>query len=170
MNLLISCDMADYPLTDAHIDRFWKFVRKDEQCWEWTGSKWSSGYGSFFVANRKAAVHRVSYQINVGTIPEGLVIDHLCRNKSCVNPDHLEPVTSGENQRRGYEAGREPRGLGLTAKGERIGGALTHLAKTHCPQGHPYSGDNLYLWRNQRHCKTCMRERQIARRGGDLPT
>lgn len=78
----------------------------------------------------------------VGPIPDGLVIDHLCRNPQCVNPMHLEPVTPEENTRRG------------------IGGWNTR-AKTHCPQGHPYSGANLYInpTSGARVCRTCNNEK-----------
>jgi hypothetical protein len=83
--------------------RFWSKVEKTETCWLWLGHKALSGYGQFSV-NRAVGnmqAHRMAYLFEKGSIPTGLVIDHLCRNKACVNPDHLEPVTQFENVLRG---------------------------------------------------------------------
>jgi hypothetical protein len=135
-------------------ERFWAKVAFGAAggCWLWTGSK-STGYGLFAVGStldesrRKVRAHRWSYEALKGAIPAGLDLDHLCRVRACVNPDHLEPVTRGENARRG-DAG-------------------AHLAaKTHCPQGHPYSGDNLYIRPSDgaRECRTCKRETTRRRR------
>ena len=86
--------------------------------------------------------HRYAYEELVGPIPEGLQLDHLCRNRSCVNPDHLEPVTCRENLRRG----------------ETLNAA--NLAKTHCPAGHPYAGENLSITaKGFRECIECGRTR-----------
>jgi hypothetical protein len=73
-------------------------------CWEWTGSRKQSGYGNFYVDGKIEIAHRVLYELMVGEIPEDLVMDHLCRNRGCVRPDHLEPVTHAENMRRAGEA------------------------------------------------------------------
>jgi hypothetical protein len=107
-------------------------------CLIWQGAVQSRGYGS--VTNGMggtALVHRLAYEQAVGPIPFGLTIDHLCRNKLCVNPDHLEPVTNAENLRRAA------------------------AAKTHCKQGHPLSGDNLRIAVRsrgvQRECIECAR-------------
>jgi hypothetical protein len=120
-------------------ERFWAKVDKTDSCWLWTAGA-SEGYGRFRVSRptrRTLAAHRVAYEWLVGPIPDGLQLDHLCRNPSCVNPDHLEPVTNRENGRRG------------------IKGELT----THCPQGHPYSGVNLYVHpRGRRKCRQCRKE------------
>ena len=108
-------------------------------CWFWLGYVNPSGYGQF---NRRYKAHRISYQTFVGEIPPTLELDHLCRVRSCVNPKHLEPVTHRENVMRGD----------APAAVARI-----HLSKTHCPLGHPLSGDNLRLRKNWRRCKECGR-------------
>ncbi|MGI9502698.1 MAG: HNH endonuclease [Geminicoccaceae bacterium] len=90
--------------------------------------------------------HRVSYEALVSAIPEGLELDHLCRVRCCVNPIHLEPVTTRTNNLRGN------------------GIAAMNALKTHCPRGHPYSGEHLYVCsRGHRHCRTCGRERALHR-------
>lgn len=84
-------------------ERFWSRVRPTGFCWEWLGHRDRNGYGCFSQTRAlRWRAHRLSYQLLVGPIPNGLVIDHLCRNTGCVNPDHLEPVTQLENVRRGY--------------------------------------------------------------------
>lgn len=83
-------------------ERFWPRVTKGAGCWEWTGSVNEDGYGRFAVSHRKTVrAHRWAYEALVGPIPQGLVIDHLCRNRACVNPAHMEPVTNRTNVLRG---------------------------------------------------------------------
>lgn len=115
------------------------------------GGKSALGYGFIWSKphGRSLQAHRVSWEIANGPIPEGLVIDHLCRNPSCVNPEHLEPVTVAENTRRGLAP---------------VVGALHQLSKTHCPQGHKYTPENTYRYGNGRHCRTCAIEKTQARR------
>jgi len=124
---------------------FWKRVRKTQGCWDWAGSIHNStGYGYFYPSGETVLAHRFSYELNVGTIPEGLTIDHLCKNRRCVQPEHMEVVTIRVNLLRGD---------GFSGKNHR---------KTHCPSGHPYAGDNLIVtgtgWRQ---CRRCHRKHQM---------
>lgn len=90
--------------------RFWSHVDKSAECWLWTGAKGrEGGYGHFWVAGRKVAAHRFAYELLVGPIPDGLVLDHLCRETLCVRPSHLEPVTQAENTRRGLRGALKER-------------------------------------------------------------
>lgn len=83
------------------IGRFWRMVETGPQCWNWRASTDGKGYGQFKVDGRGVQAHRFAYELMVEPIPEGLVLDHLCLNKRCVKPSHLEPVTFAENVRRG---------------------------------------------------------------------
>lgn len=99
-------------------ERFWKFVQVGD-CWLWIGSLNASGYGQFNPGGRGRPVraHRWAWEHLVGPIPEGLHIDHLCRNPPCVNPDHLEPVTPAENTRRGHHPSVRTRRSGTCRRG-----------------------------------------------------
>lgn len=77
--------------------RLWFRVTKSSACWEWGGTVDSSGYGAITHENRTLSVHRLAYELQVGAIPDGLVIDHLCHNRVCVRPEHLRPVTRKQN-------------------------------------------------------------------------
>ena len=122
-------------------ERFWKKVTKTKTCWLWVGAKCSDGYGNFKFYKKTKGAHQVSYILKYGVVPRGLELDHTCRQRSCVNPEHLEPVTHHENTLRGK--------VGETTRKRT-------LARTHCKHGHPFSGDNLYLDSNgYRYCRTC---------------
>jgi hypothetical protein len=121
-------------------------------CWLWPTVNARTGYGSVRVGgrtSRMALAHRVSYELHVGPIPEGRQLDHLCRNRACVNPAHLEPVTAQINVLRGE------------------GLAAANAVKTHCVVGHPLTGANLYVCpRGTRKCRACRAEasRRYAQR------
>lgn len=114
-------------------------------CWNWMGYIRVEGYGS---TNGEMA-HRAVYRQRVGPIPDGLDLDHLCRNRRCVNPEHMEPVTHRENMLRGDT---------IFAR---------NAAKTHCPAGHRYNERNTYVARGgKRKCRPCnaVREREYRQR------
>jgi len=119
------------------------------QCWLWTAFC-DNGYGKFQFRRGTRRAHLWLYKIVVGDVPEGLQLDHLCRNRSCVNPSHLEPVTRSVNVLRGV--------------GPSLARAI-QLSKTHCPKGHEYSGNNLFVRTDgRRECRTCMRNRDRAQK------
>jgi hypothetical protein len=125
-------------------ERFWCRVSKQENgCWLWIGAKSANGYGQ--IAHKKTTIgaHRLSYKLHKGEIPAGLVIDHLCRNRSCVNPDHLEAV----NQRTNTMRGESP--------------SVKQHNKGFCKNGHPMTPENRDSKR--RRCRVCLRE-DVSRR------
>ncbi|CAM5608262.1 hypothetical protein GCM10010329_17260 [Streptomyces spiroverticillatus] len=118
-------------------------------CWQWTGHLKSNGYGQFTLAGRPAYAHRVAYELLRGPIEHGLVIDHLCRNRGCVNPGHLEPVTHRTNILRGVNV------------------AAARARQTHCARGHHFDNATTYRAKNgTRHCRVCARFRARERRKG----
>jgi len=114
-------------ITDL-LERFWDKVEITPNCWNWKGYIGNNGYGMFRTGLNKVMSHRFIYEIMTEHIIDSLDLDHLCRNRSCVNPNHLQQVTRRENCLRG-----------LTGKHDN------HKHKSFCPQGHPYSGKNLYV-------------------------
>ena len=131
-----------------------RFTVDSSGCWLWEGTLSLSGYGRLWIGGtrgRRHQAHRLTYEMHKGPIPEGLEIDHLCRVPACVNPDHLEAVTHRENQRRG-------RGI-----------IAIHMAKTHCPQGHPYSHRNKHGHRKCHACESARSRRRMAAAAKAVP-
>ncbi len=121
--------------------RFWSKVAQVGnvcECWEWTASRNKAGYGAFGCNGKTVRAHRFAYEDSIGSVPAGLELDHLCRNRGCVNPWHLEPVSHRENMMRG-DTGK-------------------HLSdRTHCPSGHEYNESNTRIYRSMRYCRECLR-------------
>jgi hypothetical protein len=125
-------------------------------CWEFQGSRTPTGYGVAWDGTKHTSAHRVSYELLVGPIPDGLEIDHNCRNRACCNPAHLEPVTHLENLR------RRPR-----SSQRHPGNTTNHPSrrKTHCIRGHEFSTENTITYTGgKRQCRTCHTEAQKRRR------
>ena len=141
-------------------ERFWARVQKcghgqmcKRCCWEWQGSTHARGYGKINIDGRWFPAHRVAWVLSYGTIGESLVIDHLCRQRSCVNPSHLELVTNAINILRGK---------GITAM---------YASRTHCKHGHPFNESNTRIdpTRGDRRCRQCERLRAYAYKKKGLP-
>ncbi len=134
-------------------ERLYRFASKvaiePSGCWRWRGNLHpTSGYGRiWFSKTDSRSAHRVAYEWAVGPIPEDLVIDHLCHNRWCVTPSHMEPVTNGENVLRGFS------------------GSAVNARKDRCWRGHPFDAENTYVASaGNRHCRECARIRKRARR------
>lgn len=132
---------ATRPLKERLIEK----IEMKDGCWIFTGAIATSGYGRIGFRNRTLQAHRAAYEEFVGEIPDGLHIDHLCGNKRCVNPDHLEPVTQVENN---------------------VRAAVVRVANTtQCKHGHAFTPDNTFMHkRGGRQCRTCHNLRNKARR------
>lgn len=113
------------------------FTPSANGCLEWTRYRNRDGYGIVNYGRKSHLAHRAFYQMMIGPIPAGATLDHLCRNRCCINPAHLEPVSPVENVMRGE---------GFAARNAR---------KTHCVHGHPFSAENTYWEGRKRHCQTC---------------
>lgn len=136
--------------TENQLTRFWSGVRRgaSSDCWPWMRSRTTVGYGQFGITGpprRNLPAHRIAYELLVGPVPDGLVLDHLCRNRVCCNPHHLEPVTNRTNV--------VERGTGISA---------VNALKTHCKHGHEFTPDNTRIVRDKdgpyRACLECKRE------------
>lgn len=130
------------------LDRIWAKTRLNAEtgCWEWTGKTNERGYGYIQIGRQSRRAHRVAYEAFLGEVPDGLVLDHLCRVRNCMNPAHLEPVSHAENVRRGEAPSRRSWKLN---------------PRSHCPQGHPYDEANAYIRPNgRRMCRACAQARK----------
>ena len=125
------------------ITEFWAKVElgTPDKCWLWQGILDPDGYGHF---GKRGKAHRIAYELNIGKIPPGKILHHICFQCSCVNPAHLEMVTQREHfQRHIINSQQNPAAIAARA--------------THCPQGHPYDLINTKFYKGMRYCRTCMR-------------
>ncbi len=121
-----------------YVSRFWEKVERTTSCWNWTGAKNVEGYGLAWFNSKLCSAHRISFLLSGNTIPVGMNLDHLCRNRGCVNPEHLEPVTQRVN----------------TLRGESF--AAKRAKQTHCVNGHEFTLENTRMKNNgTRQCRAC---------------
>lgn len=136
------------PNTIANADEWlWSRLKKSGDCWLWTGCTRDRGYGTVSIKGRQECAHRMAYELTHGKIPEGKILDHLCRQPACCNPDHLEVVTHKINILRG----KSPSAI--------------NARKTHCRHGHAFTVENTRISRGGRYCRTCARIRWHKRKG-----
>lgn len=131
-------------INEIYQDRFFTKIASTDDCWLWAGTLSDRGYPTFYVGRMRRA-HIISYEMFVGEVPKGLELDHTCRNRACVNPGHLEPVTHHENCKRGVGS------------------------RTHCPQNHELTPENTRTYPTayggvNRQCVTCSRTRASEQR------
>lgn len=140
------------PLNPA---RFWPKVDASGDCWLWTGQRFTNGYGLLrtdgTVSRRALLAHRIAWRLLIGPLDQDITLDHRCRVRTCVNPDHLEPVTRAVNTLRSESP------------------AAVNARKTHCKNGHPLTADNLYVARSRsgnpsRVCRACRLAWMAARK------
>ena len=126
--------------------RFWRSVSKTETCWNWTGYRDNKGYGRLVLSGCNAGyvrVHRFSYELHKGPLPDQMTVDHLCRNRACVNPEHLEAVTAAVNTLRGF------------------GAPAVNARRMECIHGHAFTATNTFRqWNGGRGCVECNRKYQ----------
>jgi hypothetical protein len=153
-DLLTLFDINNFPtlrfyvpiiVTPDFINRFESAVIRDDcmpdGCHIWIKGKNQNGYGNIRNNGRKVIASRASYTIYNGPIPHGMVVCHSCDNPPCVNPAHLFLGSMSDNTKDSVNKKRH-----------------SYSKKTHCPQGHEYSGDNLYLYKTSRKCRICVNE------------
>lgn len=142
-DILTTMSMQAITPANYSLNKFERFVqRTDSGCWEWKGKIHNKdGYGIAYLNGREIMAHRLSYALFKEPLNTGLTIDHLCRNRKCVNPDHLEQVSKRINTLRGK---------GITAELAR---------RTHCKHGHEFSEENTRMYRGQRQCRKCFARR-----------
>jgi hypothetical protein len=163
-------------LTGKYLERFLqRVVKSDDGCWTWDGAHTAAGYAESWNGVRPVFAHRVAHEMWIGPIPDGYEVDHLCRNPSCINPEHLEAVPGRVNNLRSNSAGAVnarkthcPRGHEFTPENtqfrttprgtpsrvcrecknsrRRVAVKKERPLSTHCPQGHPMEGDNLRVY------------------------
>ena len=124
------------------LNRFWDKVEITNSCWNWSGGKNKAGYGRISINHVMVLAHRFIYEIMESKIPRGIVIDHLCRNRSCVNPSHMDITTIGQNCMRGDSP------------------SAINSRKTHCGKGHQYNDNNMRIdpKTKKKRCIICQKE------------
>lgn len=134
---------------DQVLERIYEKIEPvpESGCWIWLGAtKGEEEYGRIYIGKQRFTLHKLMYELLVGPVPDGLVLDHLCRVRCCINPYHLEPVTDAVNIYRGKAPG------------------IIRMGSAHCVKGHPWDGKNTRVHGERRFCRSCERERSTRRR------